>query len=164
MRKLPPVEEAKALMSEAKDWGVWKWLFEKRRVRAAADAAWAALEEAERRAKLAWPDELKRAYDDLAGRGKRGTKSPELKAVAQRVKQCDAQAYRAHMDAEDLFAEAEKSLNTGLARQGAALAIEAWELTEKAIRQAEAAARLTSRASTGPAPSSPQAKSRSVGG
>ena len=43
MRKLIPVEEAKALMNEAKDWGVWRWLTEKRRVRAAANAAVEAL-------------------------------------------------------------------------------------------------------------------------
>jgi hypothetical protein len=46
MRKLNEVEEAKALKDEAKDWGVWKWLWEKSRVRAAADRAVDALTEA----------------------------------------------------------------------------------------------------------------------
>src|SRR5579885_3100114 len=36
MRKLPAVEEARALMSEGREWGTWKWLFEKSRVRTAA--------------------------------------------------------------------------------------------------------------------------------
>jgi hypothetical protein len=148
MRKLPALEEAKVLMREASEWGVWKWLLEKRRVRAAADAAWAALGEAEQKAKAAWPDGLLRAYDELAAEqgGKRraqasATASAELMAIARRVKDADDEAYRAHMDAEDIFAEAEKRLNTGMARQGAARAIEAWELTEKAIRLAETAAR-----------------------
>ena len=150
MRKLPAVEEAKSLMAVATDWGVWKWLTEKRRVRAAADAAWAELGEAEKKVKSAWPDELKQAYDELAAAsGKRRTKRrepaapAEAKAAAQRVQAADEAAYRAHMDAEDIFAESEKRLSTSLAREGAARAIEAWELTEKAIRLAEAAGRAS---------------------
>ncbi len=141
MRKLPAVEEAKALMSEAaNNWGLWKWLTEKRRLRETADAAWSALGEAEKKVKAAWPDELRLAYDELDSAGKRRTKS-ELRAVAQRIKEADDEAYRAHMEAEDIFAESERRLSTAMARQGAARAIEAWELTEKAIRQAEAAGR-----------------------
>jgi hypothetical protein len=141
MRKLPAVEEAKTRMAEAAhDWGLWKWLTEKRRLRAAADAAWAALGEAERKVKSAWPEDLKQAYCDLE-EGKRRAQSSELRTVAQQVKEADDVAYRAHMDAEEIFADAEKRLSTAMARQGAARAIEAWELTEKAIRQAEAAGR-----------------------
>jgi hypothetical protein len=39
MRKRSQVEEATALMNEAKEWGVWRWLWEKGRVRATADRA-----------------------------------------------------------------------------------------------------------------------------
>ena len=38
MQKLEAVEIARALMSEGKDWSVLRWLFEKRRVREAADS------------------------------------------------------------------------------------------------------------------------------
>ena len=44
MHKLPEVEEAKALMNEATEWSVMKWLREKKRVRKVADQANAALD------------------------------------------------------------------------------------------------------------------------
>ena len=59
MRKLIPVEEATALMNEAKEWSVWHWLLEKGRVRAAADRAVDALGEAEKEVKASWSDDLK---------------------------------------------------------------------------------------------------------
>src|SRR5271157_2217095 len=65
MQKLAAVEEATALMNEAKEWGVWRWLFEKSRVRATADRAVDALSEAEKKVKAAWDDDLKRAYREL---------------------------------------------------------------------------------------------------
>jgi hypothetical protein len=65
MRKPGSVEEAKALLHEAKDWGVWRWLTEKTRVRAAADAAWADLEEVEKEIKGSWGDDLRKAYREL---------------------------------------------------------------------------------------------------
>lgn len=39
MQKLAAAEEATDLMNEAKDWSVWHWLLEKKRVRAADDGA-----------------------------------------------------------------------------------------------------------------------------
>ena len=51
MQKLTPVEDAKTLLHEAKDWSVWRWLTEKRRLRTTADAAWEALEDCERKVK-----------------------------------------------------------------------------------------------------------------
>jgi len=87
MRKLAAVEEARAVMTEGMEWGVWKWLLEKRRVQEIADRATAALHEADRKVKAAWSDELKTAYKELvekknlsgaAGRKKilRGSTSP----------------------------------------------------------------------------------------
>jgi hypothetical protein len=49
MHKLAPVEDAKTLFNEAKDWSVWRWLIEKKRARTTADAAWLALEPAKRK-------------------------------------------------------------------------------------------------------------------
>lgn len=62
MQKLIAVKEAKALMNEALDWSVWGWLTEKRRLRATADRAWAALDEAENKARAGWNDDLRKAW------------------------------------------------------------------------------------------------------
>ena len=44
MQRLVAVEDARTLMTEAKDWSVWRWLTEKKRVRAAADMSSVLLE------------------------------------------------------------------------------------------------------------------------
>ena len=59
MRKLPAVEDARAIMTEGTEWGVWKWLLEKRRVREISDEARAALDEFEMKVKDKWSDDLK---------------------------------------------------------------------------------------------------------
>jgi len=64
---------------------------------------------------------------------------PETKLVAKKIKEADDAAYRARMDAEKSFDDAEKQLSTSLAREGCRKAIHGWELHEKAIRMAEAA-------------------------
>lgn len=158
MQKLAQVEEAKALMNEAKDWGLWRWLWEKSRVRATADRAVDALAETEKRVKATWTEDQKKAYCELEalaalngnGKGRRQYEKareeakdvdPEIKHAVERVKEADDIAYEARMDAEDTFDEAERRLDTGMARVGAGKAIESWELREKAIRRAEALAR-----------------------
>src|SRR5690242_14910057 len=65
MHKLIPVEQAKALMNEAIEWSVWRWLLEKKRVRTAADAAVDALNAEDKNVKAAWSDDLKKAYLEL---------------------------------------------------------------------------------------------------
>ena len=157
MRKLAAVEDARAVMSEGMEWGVWKWLTEKKRVRALADVARAALEEQEMKVKATWSDEHKIAYNrlvaengDLQKAGRRGKNKPKaavpeidpaiLPAVT-RVKEADDDAYNAHEDAEDVFAEAEKKMSTSMAREGARKALVAYDLHEAAIRKAEALAR-----------------------
>jgi hypothetical protein len=158
MQKLAEVEEATALMNEAKDWGVWRWLFEKRRVRATADRAVDALSEAEKKVKATWDDDLKRAYRELEAqsafqdnprlkrqyeKAKEDAKDvdPEVKRAVQRVKEADDDAYNARMDAEETFDEAERRMSAGMAREGAEKAIDSWERREKAIRKAEVLAR-----------------------
>ena len=158
MRKLSEVEEATALMNEAKDWGVWRWLWEKTRVRASADQANDALAQLEDKVKASWSDDLKKAYRELEAlsslnghaKGKRAYEKakeeandvdPEIKSAAARVKEADDIAYKAHLDAEETFDEAERRLDTGMAQDGAEKAIESWELREKAIRRAEAVGR-----------------------
>ncbi len=156
MRKLPAVEEAKAIMTEGMEWGVWKWLLEKKRVREIADEARAALDEFEMKVKATWSDDLKIAYNQLVSQngdarqaqqkaklGKR-EEAPKIDsqvmAAVKRVKEADDDAYNAHEDAEDAFAEAEKRMSTSGAREGARKALEAYDLHEASIRKAEALA------------------------
>ena len=157
MKKLSAVEDARAIMTEGMQWGVWKWLTEKKRVRSIADVARAALDEREMEVKLTWSDDLKVAYNQLVtenGASKRSgrRKTQDSKAVAgsavdpkalatvKRIKEADDDAYNAHEDAEDIFAEAERRMSTSMAREGARKALEAYDLHEAAIRKAEALA------------------------
>jgi hypothetical protein len=149
MDPIPEVETAKALMAEAMAWSVMKWLREKRRVRKTADQANAVLDHLNQAVKDRWPNEVQVAYAALSTQGSgtatvpgRPTPSsavdPHLRLVAKKVKEADAAAYRARMDAEETFDEAERQLSTSLAREGCRKAIQSWELHEKAIRRAEA--------------------------
>ncbi|HEY1469576.1 MAG TPA: hypothetical protein VGF61_11070 [Candidatus Acidoferrum sp.] len=148
MRKLPEVQQAKELMSEAIDWSVFKWMFEKPRVRETADRANDALDRLERTVKARWSDELKAAFKELSGRGTRRHEKtqlspqatdPEMRLLVEKIKDADDTARRARMDAEETFDEAERQLSTSMAREGCKKAIHCWELHEKAIRKAEAA-------------------------
>jgi hypothetical protein len=150
MQKLPEVEAAKALMIEAVSWSVMKWLREKKRVRKAADQANAALDALNRRIKDRWPENVRVAYASvLSGHSKDAiipgkllapVADAQLNLSAKRIKEADDAAYRARMDAEATFDEAEKQLSTRLAREGCRKAIQSWELHEKAIQRAEALA------------------------
>jgi len=138
VRKLTEVEEAKALMTEATEWSVMKWLREKKRVRKAADRANDALDELSEQTKLLWPDELRAAYGALAQNTSRGNQAEaQIPNAVKQVKRADDEAFRAHLDAESTFDEAERQLSTRMAREGCRKAINSWELHEKAIRLAE---------------------------
>lgn len=141
MRKLAEVEEAKALMTEAADWSVLKWLREKKRVRKAADRANDALDALNQETKAGWSAELKAAYDNLRSK-QGGAGDSQVGDFVKRVKEADDAAYRARMDAEDTFDEAEKQLSAAMAREGCKKAIHSWEMHEKAIRKAESAPSL----------------------
>lgn len=161
MHKLPAVEEARAVMSEGMEWGVFRWLSEKKRVRKIADAATAALDEADDQTKATWPESLKKAYREVelsfeADGNPKAKKlyekavkeaegvDPRLKELARKVKEADDIAYDARMDAEELFAEAERKLSISMTKQGAQRALDTYDLREKAIRKAEAAHRTAS--------------------
>lgn len=130
MEKIKEVEEARALMIEAMEWPVMKWLTEKKRVRKTADAANATLDRVEAEVQAGWDAELKKAY--ASGNG--GTN-----ALAKGLKQAHDAAIQARMQAEDTFVKAEKRLSTNLAREGCKQAMAGWELHEAAIRKAESA-------------------------
>lgn len=150
MDKIPAVEAAKALMSEAVAWSVMKWLREKKTVRRAADQANAALDQMEQSIKNRWPEAITGAYKaffaEAAAKGAaRGQPKPatanidpHATLIARKVKEADDDARRARIDAEETFDAAEKQLSTALAREGCRKAIHSWELHEKAIRKAAA--------------------------
>ena len=146
MHKLAPVENAKTLFEEAKDWSVWKWLLQKKRARSTADAAWEALEACEEKARAAWSDEWRQAYLDLSADGRpkarrRSSLDPELKAALESLHELDEEARQARDAAEAQFDEADRRLSTSMACEGAQMAIDAWELREKVIRKVEALTR-----------------------
>lgn len=151
MKKLQEVEAAKALMNEAIEWSVFKWLWEKSKVREVADEANAALDSLNRRTKKQWGDELREAYRLLAAEANHGKNGrnhhgdglalnldPEVLRLLRQVKESDDKAHSARADAEETFDDAEKQLNTNMAREGCKKAIHSWNLHEKAIRAAEA--------------------------
>jgi len=150
MEKIPAVETAKALMTEAVAWSVMKWLREKKTVRKVADQANAALDQLNQTVKDRWPDDVSAAYASLVRqatgnmkvRGPDESNSPATNGQAilsaKKVKEADDEAHCARMDAEQAFDIAEKQLSTALAREGCRKAIRSWELHEKAIRKAEA--------------------------
>jgi hypothetical protein len=151
MEKLPAVENAKALMTEAVAWSVMKWLREKKTVRKIADQANAALDQFNQAVKDRWPDDVRVAYQSLVAqvagtaRGPQEPGSPvadpQAILTAKKVKEADDEARRARMDAEETFDAAEKQLSTAVAREGCRKAIYSWELHEKAIRRSEAVIR-----------------------
>lgn len=149
MEKIPAVEAAKALMSEAVGWSVMKWLREKKTVRKAADQANAALDQLNKAVKNRWPNDVSAAYEALLqnvnGNKKLHSQPESISSMtntqtiltAKKVKEADDEAHRARMDAEETFDIAEKQLSTALAREGCRKAIRSWELHERAIRKAE---------------------------
>jgi len=159
MRKLVQVEDAKSLLEVAKNWGVWKWLMEKKRVRQTADTAWEAFDELDKDVKGGWSGDLQKAYAELAAeadvaeggapakrkyekaRREAADVDPKVKAAAQKLKEAYDEAWRVRMQAEDMFDEAEKRLSTSMAREASQVAIDAYNLREKAVRKAETAAR-----------------------
>ena len=143
VRKLPEVEEAKELMTEAMEWSVFTWLFRKSKVREVADTANAALDKLNRLTKSHWNEEIKAAYKASSKKVVRtdadSPTTPEIEQFVRKVKDAEHAARAARQEAEDAFAEAERQLNTDLAREGCRKALHQWELDEKAIRCAEAA-------------------------
>jgi hypothetical protein len=152
------VEEAKSLMNEAKDWGVWRWLMEKSKVRSMADRANEALDNLAKNVKASWGEDLKKVYGELEAkelfdenpRAKRRYEKAlsearhvdgKIRLAVERVKRADDEACAARVEAEQVFEDAERQMSASLARQGAVKAIASWELREKAIRKAEALAR-----------------------
>lgn len=144
--KLPEVERAKLLLTEAASWSVIKWLREKKTVRKTADKANAALDQLDRDVKQGWPQDLKAAYEAVIAQAApaNGHNSAQAKPadsqilqIARQIKQGDDEAHRARSNAEQTFDDAEKQMSTRLAREGCRLAIESWNLREKAISKSQ---------------------------
>ncbi|MDT8071168.1 MAG: hypothetical protein ROO76_23680 [Terriglobia bacterium] len=133
MKKLTQVEQARALMAEALDWSVMRWLSEKKRVRKAADQANDLLNDAEAEIRKKWSPEFRSIYEES------GFASPEMKRLASRIRREHDAATRFRVEAEKTFDAAEKRLSTAMAREGCRQAIEGWDHHLEAIRLAETA-------------------------
>lgn len=136
MKELTEVERARALMTEAIDWSVMKWLREKKRVRRSADKANEILNEVETKLHEQWGPRFRLVYD------KSGAASPQTKELANRIRREHEAANRFRMEAETTFDAAEKRLSTAMAREGCRQAIEGWNHHLEAIRLAETALKL----------------------
>lgn len=164
MQKMKEVEEARAVMTEGSQWGIWKWLTEKPKVRRIADLATATLAEANQRAKETWNDDLKLAYAELVvqaefeadpaakkkyEKAKKAAENidPKIKAAAKRVKEADDEAARVTQEAEDAFDQADRRMSASMARDATKVALESYDLRESAIRKTEVAARTKAAAS-----------------
>ncbi len=133
MRTLREVELARALMTEAIDWSVMKWLTEKRRVRRAADKANDTLNAVEQEIRTGWSPSFTEVYQkSIAG-------NPELKNLAAKIRAEHDAANQLRLKAEETFDVAEKRLSTAMARDGCRQAIEGWDHHVEAIRLAESA-------------------------
>lgn len=139
MKSLKEVAHARAIMKEAEDWSVLRWLSDKKKVRRAADAANAALRAQHEELKARWPTELRTAYDALAAKSKADGLTDETVRLAKKLLRADENAKAAHEQAEATFAEAEKKFSSFIARQGCAEALRSWDLLEQANIKAEAA-------------------------
>jgi hypothetical protein len=133
MPTLTEVEHARALMLEAIDWSVMKWLTEKKRVRKAADKANLTLNTVEQELQSKWGPELKSAY------AKSGVARPEIKRLASKIREEHDAANTLRLQAEDTFDGAEKRLSTAMAREGCRQAIAGWEHHLEAIRLSQSA-------------------------
>ena len=140
MHKLAPVEDAKTLFEQAKDWSVWQWLTEKKRARTTADAAWEALEACEEKVRSGWEEDWRQAYGHPKSK-LYAALDPEVKAALETLYESDREAKQAHDAAEAQFDEADRRMSTRMACEGAQMAIDAWEMREKVIRKAEALGR-----------------------
>lgn len=133
MKQIAEVEQARALMTEAIDWSVMKWLSEKRRVRKAADRANTVLNQVEAGIRARWSPHFRSAYDESV------VAPPQLKSLVNRIRREHDEANKFRMEAEKTFDGAEKRLSTAMAREGCRLAIEGWDHHLEAIRLAETA-------------------------
>ena len=69
MRKVPEVEEARAVMTEAMAWSVFTWPLRKSEVRATADRANAAVDRLKRATRSRWSSEIRLAYKETEAKG-----------------------------------------------------------------------------------------------
>ncbi len=139
MQTLKEVSDARALMTEAMDWSVMRWLSEKKRVRAAADSCNATLDRVEHELQESWGEELKAAFARLNGGHPETKVAPEVERLAMEIKDIHDAALFARRIAEETFEKAEKRMSVSLAREGCQKAIAGWDLHETAIRKSEIA-------------------------
>ena len=128
---LRPVTEARQLLQETQQWGMWTWASNtnKDRVRSAIESATAALNREVVKTKSSWKESLQRAY---AG----ATVHSSLKQAVEKLKEAEDQLDRTTAQSKVSFAEAEHDLNAAQARLGVVQALRAIEIHERVLELA----------------------------
>lgn len=122
------VEETKQLLEEAQGWGMWTWASEtnKDRVRSGIESATEALAREVERTKRSWSKALQKAY---AGE----QADLKIKRSVRKLRDAEDEMNHATAQSKAMFSAAERQLDAGQARQGAAEALRAIELHERVL-------------------------------
>jgi uncharacterized protein YukE len=125
---LAAVQQTKQLLQEAQEWGMWTWASEtnKDRVRSGIESATEALEREVEKTKQSWGKALQKAYEGAEA-------DLKIKRSVRKLRDAEDEMNRATARSKAMFAEAERQLNAGQARQGAAEALRAIELHETVL-------------------------------
>ncbi|HLG96517.1 MAG TPA: hypothetical protein VKX49_09445 [Bryobacteraceae bacterium] len=125
------VMEAKELLEEAKEWGMFTWASEenKSRVQSAIEGSTQILDREVEKVKKSWNKTLQKAYEGQDGDPRLGRALRKLHDTEDALAQITAQS-------KETFAEAERELSAGKARQGVVQALHAINLHEAVLEMA----------------------------
>lgn len=125
------VETTKQLLQEAQEWGLWTWASEtnKDQVRSGIELATEALEREVEKTKRSWNKALLKAYNGAEA-------DLQIKRSVGKLKDAEDEVKRSTAQSKATFAEAERQLDAGKARQGAAEALHAIEMHETVLKLA----------------------------
>ena len=125
---LRSVEETKKLLREAQEWSMWTWASDANQnlVRSAIESATKALEREVGKTKKSWSTVFKKAYDGAEA-------DPAIQRFVSKIHGAEKEMSRVTAHSQATFAEAERELNPGKARQGAAEALRSIEIHETVL-------------------------------
>lgn len=129
------VIEAKELLEDAQDWGMFSWMSQsnKDRVRSAIEGSTQVLDREVEKVKQSWCTAFQQAYNRRNGDLKLKRAMAKLHAAEDSLTQLTAQC-------KATFDEAERELNAGKARDGAMQARHAIEIHEAVLEMARSLA------------------------
>ena len=125
------VVEAKDLLDDAKEWGMFTWMSQsnKDRVRSAIDGSTEVLRQQVTTVKKSWSASLRNAYNGRNG-------DPKTRRAVRKLRDAEAALEQVTAQCKTAFDEAERELNAGKARQGVVQARQVIEIHEKVLELA----------------------------